>query len=123
MRLMKPSRVFLAGASSGIGAALAQRYAVPGSSIGLVARRKEALESLAGELRAKGATVYVYPADVADTAATGSAARAFLDAAGGADLVIANAGVGIPSTLGQGDAESVAALMRINVIGVTNTVI
>src|SRR5262249_28324468 len=107
----------------GIGAALARRYGVSGSTLGLVARRPEPLAELAAELRGRGATVHVYPADVADTKAMGAAARAFVDAAGGADLVIANAGVGIPSTLRQGDAESVAQLMQINLIGVTNTVI
>lgn len=120
---MTLSRVFLTGASSGIGAALARRYAIPGSTLGLVARRPEPLASLASELRDRGAKVHVYPADVADTKAMGAAARAFVDTAGGADLVVANAGVGIRSALHEGDAESVAHLMQINLIGVTNTVI
>jgi short-subunit dehydrogenase len=47
----------------------------------------------------------------------------FLDDAGGADLVVANAGVGIRSALQEGDAEEVARLMQINVIGVTNTIV
>jgi short-subunit dehydrogenase len=117
------SRVFLTGASSGIGAALARRYAVPGATIGLVARRAELLSTLAGELRSRGATAHVLPGDVSDTEGMGAAALAFLDAAGGVDLVVANAGVGIPSALDQGDAKSVARLMQINVIGVTNTII
>jgi short-subunit dehydrogenase len=120
---MPISRVFLTGASSGIGAALAHRYATSGSTIGLVARRRELLESVAKDLRARGATVHVYPADVADTAAMGDAARAFIGAAGGVDLVVANAGIGIKSALHEGDAASVAKLMEINVIGVTNTIV
>jgi short-subunit dehydrogenase len=120
---MSPSRVFLTGASSGIGAALARRYAVPGATLALVARRAQVLSTLADELRGRGATVHVYPADASDTAAMQEAARAFLGTAGGVDLVVANAGVGIKSALLEGDSESVARLMQINVIGVTNTII
>jgi short-subunit dehydrogenase len=116
-------RIFLTGASSGIGEALARRYAVPGAHLGLVARRADRLEQLAVDLRARGATVHLYPADVVDTAAMARVAGAFLDAAGGADVVIANAGIGIRSGLKDGESEPVAELMRINVIGVTNTII
>ena len=116
-------RIFITGASSGIGAGLARHYAKSGTTIGLVARRAEVLGDLAKELRAAGATVHVYPADVADTAAMGKAIAKFLADAGGADLVIANAGVGIKSALLEGNAEDVARLMQVNVIGVTNTVV
>jgi NADP-dependent 3-hydroxy acid dehydrogenase YdfG len=47
----------------------------------------------------------------------------FLADAGGADLVIANAGVGIRSALAEGEAAEVARLFEINLIGVTNTLI
>lgn len=116
-------RVFVTGASSGIGAGLARHYAKPGAAIGLVARRAELLESLAKELRAAGATVHVLPADVSDTAAMRAAAESFLAEAGAPDLVVANAGIGIRSALLEGNAEDVARLMQINVIGVTNTVV
>jgi short-subunit dehydrogenase len=116
-------RIFITGASSGMGAGLAKHYGTRGTTVGLVARRAPLLDELAGELRAAGATVHVYPADVADTAAMGKAIGAFLAAAGGADLVVANAGVGIKSALLEGNAEDVAQLMRVNVIGVTNTVV
>jgi short-subunit dehydrogenase len=116
-------RIFITGASSGIGAGLARHYARAGATLGLVARRAELLDALAGELRAVGSTVHVLPADVADTAAMRAAIEAFLAAAGGADLVVANAGVGIRSALLEGNSEEVARLMQINVIGVTNTLV
>jgi short-subunit dehydrogenase len=47
----------------------------------------------------------------------------FLDKAGGVDLVIANAGMGIPNGIREGKSEPIARLMRVNVIGVTNTVV
>jgi short-subunit dehydrogenase len=67
--------------------------------------------------------VHVYAADVADTAAMKRIAATFLLAAGGVDLVIANAGVGIRSALLEGESAEVARLMQVNVVGVTNTVI
>ena len=116
-------RVFITGASSGLGAGLARHYGKPGATLGLVARRAALLETVAEELRAAGATAHVYVADVADTAAMRTAIERFLGDAGGVDGVIANAGVGSGRPMLEGDAEEVARLMRINVIGVTNTVV
>lgn len=116
-------RIFVTGASSGIGAGLARHYARPGATLGLVARRAARLEAVARDVRAAGAEAHVYAADVADTDAMQAAIAAFLAAAGGADLVVANAGVGIRNALHEGEAAEVARLLQINVIGVTNTVI
>jgi short-subunit dehydrogenase len=116
-------RVFITGASSGIGAGLARHYARPGATLGLVARRAPLLEAVAKEVRAAGAAAHVYAADVADTEEMRAASQRFLSEAGGADLVIANAGVGIRSALREGEAAEVARLFEINLIGVTNTVI
>ena len=116
-------RVFITGASSGLGAGLARHYAKPGATLGLVARRAALLDEVAESLRAAGATAHVYVADVSDTAAMRAAIAHFLGDAGGVDGVIANAGVGSGRPLRDGDAEEVARLMRINVIGVTNTVV
>lgn len=115
--------VFITGASSGLGEGLARRYAVPGATIGLCARRAELLDALARDIEAKGAKAIVYTADVADTAAMQQAAEQFIAACGKVDLVIANAGIGIPHRTLQGESEPIAKLMRVNVIGVTNTVV
>lgn len=116
-------RIFLTGASSGIGEGLARRWGVEGATLGLVARRAPLLEELARDLRGRGATVHVWAGDVSDTAAMARAASAFLDAAGGVDLVVANAGIAIRHTTLEGDAEGVARLMAVNVVGVTNTIL
>src|SRR6187402_1845740 len=110
-------KVFITGASSGIGEELARHYALAGAELGLVARRGELLEALATELRQRGASVSVYAADVTDPAAMHRAIDDFVARAGGADCVIANAGIGIKDSLREGDAESVARLMRVNVLG------
>lgn len=84
-------RVFITGASSGIGAALAREYAQQGAALGLLARRGDALRQLAASLPNPGLHK-VYAVDVTDYAALAAAAADFI-AAGGADIVIANAGV------------------------------
>jgi short-subunit dehydrogenase len=86
------TRVFITGASSGIGAALAAHYAAQGATLGLLARRRDALERLAASLP-NGASHKVYAVDVTDHAALAGAARDFIASFGGADVVIANAGV------------------------------
>jgi short-subunit dehydrogenase len=116
-------RVFITGASSGLGEGLALHYAEAGAIIGLCARRAPLLDGLARSLEAKGARALVYTADVSETADMQRAADSFVAKAGGVDLVIANAGIGIPSETLVGKAEPIARLMRVNVIGVTNTVV
>ena len=116
-------RTFITGASSGIGRGLALHYASAGAVVGLAARRGELLAELAREVEARGARPLVYAVDVGDTAEMAKHAAEFVDSAGGVDLVIANAGIGIPSGVFAGKAEPIERLMRINVIGVTNTVV
>ena len=84
--------VFLTGASSGIGAALATEFARRGAVLGLVARRTEALHSLLATLPGRH---LVYSADVTDSEAIIAAGRAFEAATGGADFVVANAGISV----------------------------
>lgn len=82
--------VFITGASSGLGLALAEQYARHGARLGLVGRRKQALEALAARLPGEH---HVYALDVRDRAALHAAARDFLDHCGGVDVVIASAGI------------------------------
>ena len=116
-------RVFITGASSGLGRGMALHYAHEGAHIGLVARRAELLAELAKELGERGAKSEIYPGDVSDTAFMAESARAFTEAAGGVDLVFANAGVGIANRTLEGESAEIAWLMGVNVIGVTNTVV
>lgn len=113
------TRVFITGASSGIGAALARAYAARGATLGLAARRGDLLDALAGEL---GVPCHRYPLDVADAAALASAARDFAAAAGCPDIVIANAGISV-GTLGAeaADLPVLERIMAVNVTGMANT--
>ncbi|SHI14657.1 SDR family oxidoreductase [Pollutimonas bauzanensis] len=84
------TRVFITGASGGIGAALAVLYAQRGAQLGLVGRRHDALLALKNSLPGDGHRVYAL--DVRDRGALHAAARDFL-AQGRVDVVIASAGI------------------------------
>lgn len=82
-------RVFITGASSGIGAALASFYAAQGAQLGLLGRRADALQAIRAGLPGQHE---IYVVDVRDRAALHAAARDFL-AGGPVDIVIASAGI------------------------------
>jgi len=112
-------RVFITGASSGIGAALARHYAARGAVLGLVARRAEGLDALLATLPGEHA---VYPLDVADVTSLRKATADFSTRFGVPDVVVANAGVSV-GTLTE-EADDLAAferVMRTNVLGVVAT--
>lgn len=112
-------RVFITGASSGIGAALARHYAEQGAALGLVARRRPVLDELAAGLP-HPERHRVYALDVTDHAALASAAADFIAVLGGADVVIANAGIS-RGTLTE-HAEDLAVFRQILATNVTATV-
>ena len=68
-------RIFITGASTGIGAALARHYAGPDTAVGLFARRRDLLEGLAAGLPGQSA---IYAADITDAAAIAEAAKDYL---------------------------------------------
>lgn len=112
-------RVFITGASSGIGAALAHCYAQQGAALGLVARRGQALEQLRARLP-HPERHRLYPLDVTDHAALARAAADFIANQGGADIVIANAGIS-QGTLTE-HMEDLPVFERIVATNVTATV-
>ena len=110
--------VFITGASSGIGQALALRYQQAGFRLALVARRSEAIEAWAVELGLAPDSYAVYGADVADTDSIVAAAQACIARQGLPDVVIANAGIsiGIDSALRE-DIDAMAQVFATNNIG------
>lgn len=112
-------RIFLTGASSGIGAALARHYAAAGATLGLAARRGHRLSALAAELPG---THSCYPLDVADAAAVQAAAADFIARHGCPDIVIANAGVSGGTLADEaGDLPALRRIFETNVIGMAQT--
>ncbi|MCG5077331.1 SDR family oxidoreductase [Paraburkholderia tagetis] len=121
--MTQPLKVFITGASSGIGAALAAEYARRGAILGLVARRAEVLETLVGALHQSHPQhpVSLYCADVRDADALAAAARAFIAEHGLPDVVIANAGVSRGALTGQGDLATFRDVMDTNYFGMVAT--
>jgi len=119
----RPLRVFLTGASSGLGLALAREYASQGAQLGLVARRAEALDAFVADCaqRWPQASVMTLPADVCDAAAMQHAARAFIARFGSPDVVIANAGISTGAVTGCGDLDAFRAVMDTNYYGMVAT--
>jgi short-subunit dehydrogenase len=113
---------FITGASSGIGQALAARFARAGYRLALVARRSEALQAWA---RAQGfdeARCRVYRADVAEIAEIVSAGQACLAQQGVPDVVIANAGISVGmDTAEQDDLDVMARTFATNNTGMAAT--
>lgn len=120
-------KIFITGASSGIGQALAHEYAkrYSGSSgfIGLVARRSEHLHQLAQILQNQyNITCTTYALDVRDSAALQTAAQDYIAKFGAPNIVIASAGVsrGTLTELRE-DIPAFQAIFDINVMGMVHT--
>ena len=114
--------VFITGASSGIGQALAERFQRAGYRLALVARRADEAVRWAESRGFDRASWAVYGADVRDVAAITGAGRACIAAQGLPDLVIANAGIsiGIDSAV-PADLEVMRATYETNNIGMAAT--
>lgn len=120
-------KVFITGASSGIGEALAHAYAKrcsgSGMVIGLAARRVDMLQKLAQNLQEKyQVQTAIYPLDVRDQNALSNAAQDFIQRFGAPDIVIASAGVSRGTlTEFSEDTEAFQTIMDINVMGMVHT--
>jgi len=114
--------VLITGASSGIGRALAVELARRGAAVGLLARRVETLQEIVHEIEAAGGRALALPADVTDQDAVRTAAESLRARFGQVDVLIANAGVGGRIGNAQFDAQDVADVLKINVVGAANSV-
>ena len=114
--------VFITGASSGIGQALAWRYHRAGWRLALVARRTAEIEHWARTNGLAADRYAVYGADVADTDSIVAAGRACMALQGVPDAVIANAGIsiGVDSALRE-DLDVIARTFATNNVGLAAT--
>ena len=118
MSRLQGKAALVTGATGGIGEAVARRFLEEGASVMLVGRSAEKLEAT-GQRLTPHARVAQYLADADDEAATAAAVAATVDAFGGLDILVANAGTeGLVKPLEQQAIEDFERVLRINVIGV-----
>lgn len=118
-------RIFVTGASSGLGEAIARechrRWGAEGDLVlGLVARREPLLRALSDAL--PQATVACYALDVTQAQALASAGQDFLARFGAPDFVIANAGISAGTVTGENnDSQVFASIFQTNVVAMFET--
>jgi short-subunit dehydrogenase len=115
--------VIITGASSGLGAALAEAYAGPDTMLGLLGRDRQRLAASADACEAKGASVRMGAIDVVDAPAMAAWLTHF-DQDHSVDLLVANAGTSAgpdPDSPSEG-VETAARQVRVNLLGAINTV-
>jgi NADP-dependent 3-hydroxy acid dehydrogenase YdfG len=111
--------LLITGASSGIGAATARAAAEAGWNVALLARSKDKLEELAGEI---GKAALALPCDITDRDELGAAIDTTVTQFGGLDAVYANAGTGVSSPgIENGDPDEWHDMIHLNVLAVLTT--
>jgi short-subunit dehydrogenase len=114
--------VFITGASSGIGQALALAYYETGYKLALVARRVSEIESWANQHKLSQDSYKIYSANVGDIDSIVAAGKACIEAQDLPDVVIANAGISIGvDTAIRGDLDQLAQTYATNNIGLAAT--
>jgi NAD(P)-dependent dehydrogenase (short-subunit alcohol dehydrogenase family) len=111
---LQNKHVLVTGASSGIGAALAEGFARRGATVGICARRAELLDDVLERVRKYAPNSQSWTVDLADLDAVDRFAREANDALGGIDVLVNNAGVPKRRTVFDLTPDVVEEVMRIN---------
>lgn len=119
MQIRSGTRALVTGASRGIGRAVAHVLAERGATVGLAARSTSELEALAREL--PGAH-HPLTCDVALPASIATAIEEFAAAAGGLDLLVANAGIAHYAPIATQSLEHIEQMTEVNWLGTVYTV-
>ncbi len=106
--------MIITGASAGIGAAAARAFAGAGARVVLAARDAAQLEAVA---RGLAGPALVVPTDVADRAAVDALVARAVDAYGGIDIVVNNAGVGLAAPVAQLALEDFQRALDVDLFG------
>ncbi|MBA2327218.1 MAG: SDR family oxidoreductase [Actinobacteria bacterium] len=106
--------VLVTGASSGIGAALAEGFAARGATVGICARREDRLAEVLDRVKERSPSSRSWTVDLADLPGVGSFARRVEDELGGVDVLVNNAGIPKRRRVTDLTPEVVDAVMTIN---------
>jgi len=116
-----PLRIWITGASSGIGQACALKLAGAGHHVWAAARSTDKLQSLAAQAAALPGDIAAHACDVTDPTSVSACAGAMTEAWGGIDVVIPNAGIGYFNPLTEAPLEEWHAMIDVNISGVLST--
>ncbi len=114
--------VFITGASSGIGEAVAYEFAKEGAKVALIARRKDRLEKVKENIIKNNGTAEFFVADVTNYDELKNAVEQAIRLWGKLDVVLANAGIGVPGHILQLKVEDFRRQFETNFFGVINTI-
>ncbi len=112
--------IVVTGAGSGLGRGMAKRLIAEGAAVAAIDRAAKPLESLAKEFDGKRFGYAV--ADVTDSAAVTAAVCELEGKLGPVDRLIANAGIGRPTSAREFSAADFAEIVNVNLVGVANSV-
>ena len=118
----KENVVWITGASSGIGKAMAFEWARLGYKVVLSARRKELLEEIALEIRNSGGEALVVPVDILEEKSIEDAVQRIITTWGRLDIAVANAGFGVFGSIDKLTAKDWNRQLQGNVTGLALTV-
>jgi short-subunit dehydrogenase len=99
----------ITGASRGIGESFARAFAGAGATVALVARTKDAIQALAAEVEGTA-----HPADLSDPTQVADLVSQIEDEAGPVDVLVNNAGVGIPAAFTDAPDEDLRQVTQVN---------
>lgn len=114
---MDETVVVITGASSGIGRATARAFARRGAHLVLAARRGDLLAEVARECESLGGRAVAVPTDVTDPDAVADLAKAALEAFGGIDVWVNNAGTGVFGPFTEGRLDLHRRVIETNLMG------
>lgn len=118
---LKDQVIWLTGASSGIGEALAYELGRRGAKLALTARRADVLGKLVSAINAEGGIAKAFPGDVMNVDQLRAIVTDAQKALGPIDTVVANAGTHIPSKLEHFNSSEYLELMNVNYGGMLRT--
>ena len=120
MTSLAGKRALVTGAGSGIGAAIAERFASLGAHVWASDRDPHTAEQTAGRIRGAGGSAEAVVLDVADISSVGRTAAIVHRGGGHLDILVNNAGIGHVGTILQASGDDLDRLYAVNVRGVFN---
>ncbi len=115
-------RVLITGASSGVGVAAAEQFALAGYDVALLARSEDGLNRGAETVREAGGEALVLPCDVTDRDAIAAAMEQVQETFGGLDVVVVNAAMTIYGPFEDVEAEDFDRVFAVTFMGAVNTI-